>query len=78
MPEFIVSYRLKSVNSANGTVVGHRTEDKILSSDTDDLNEVFTDLFYLHRYEGLTGLEILEIRNAQRNRAVEVAEVEVN
>ena len=34
-------------------------------SETNDLNEVFTDLFGLHRFEGLIGLEILSIESCQ-------------
>jgi hypothetical protein len=30
-------------------------------SETNDLNEVFTDLFGLHRNEGIIGLEILSV-----------------
>ena len=30
-------------------------------SETNDLNEVFTDLFDIHRHEGIIGLEILSV-----------------
>ncbi len=36
-----------------------------LKSETNDLNEIFTDLFDLHRNEHLVGLEILSVRESQ-------------
>lgn len=36
-----------------------------LKSETNDLNEVFTDLFTLHRQEGIIGLEILSVETIQ-------------
>jgi hypothetical protein len=33
-------------------------------SETNDLNEIFTDLFGLHRHEGIVGLEILSVEES--------------
>ncbi len=33
-------------------------------SETNDLNEIFTDLFGLHRNEGIVGLEILSVEES--------------
>lgn len=40
-------------------------------SETNDLNEVFTDLFELHRFEGIIGLEILSIEANQAEISIE-------
>jgi hypothetical protein len=40
-------------------------------SETNDLNELFTDLFGLHRYEGIIGLEILSVEEYQQDVSAE-------
>ena len=40
-------------------------------SETNDLNEVFTDLFELHRFEGIIGLEILSIESCLQEISLE-------
>lgn len=37
-----------------------------LKSETNDLNEIFTDLFGLHRNEGIVGIEILSVEESQQ------------
>lgn len=34
---------------------------QVFKSETNDLNELFTDLFGLHRHESIVGLEILSV-----------------
>ncbi|HVD97258.1 MAG TPA: hypothetical protein VNB90_03570 [Cytophagaceae bacterium] len=40
-------------------------------SETNDLNEIFTDLFGLHRHEGIIGLEILSVEESLPEATVE-------
>ncbi len=40
-------------------------------SETNDLNEIFTDLFGLHRNEGIVGLEILSVEESQTEVSTE-------
>jgi hypothetical protein len=40
-------------------------------SETNDLNELFTDLFGLHRQEGIVGLEILSVEPASQDVSIE-------
>ena len=40
-------------------------------SETNDLNELFTDLFGLHRQEGIIGLEILSVEPAPQDVSIE-------
>ncbi len=40
-------------------------------SETNDLNEIFTDLFGLHRQEGIIGLEILSVETEQQELTTE-------
>jgi hypothetical protein len=37
---------------------------QVFKSETNDLNEVFTDLFGLHRHESIVGLEILSVESS--------------
>ena len=40
-------------------------------SETNDLNEIFTDLFELHRNEGIVGLEILSVEESHHDMVPE-------
>ena len=40
-------------------------------SETNDLNEIFTDLFGLHRFENIIGLEILSVETCQQEISLE-------
>lgn len=57
-----VDYRVKTTSSGNGEF-SHEQVGQLHShvSVSDDLGEVFTDLFDLHRNDYLVGLEILSI-----------------
>jgi hypothetical protein len=43
-----------------------------LKSETNDLNEIFTDLFGLHRNEGIIGLEILSVEERSTEQPLEL------
>ena len=60
--KYRISYRLKTRISKEGEAFEIQTRDLEQVTDTEDLNEVFTDIFMIHRYEGLLGLEILEVK----------------
>jgi hypothetical protein len=57
-----VIYRVKTTLIANGEFSQDQMDEKkTLMSVTDDLGEIFTDLFHLHREESMIGLEVLSV-----------------
>ena len=44
---------------------------QVFKSETNDLNEVFTDLFGLHRHENIIGLEILSVESCMPEVSIE-------
>ncbi|MDB5271682.1 MAG: hypothetical protein JWO58_49 [Chitinophagaceae bacterium] len=57
-----VTYKLKTALDAHGEFSHQQFNEELsLISVTDDLGEIFTDLFYLHREDHLMGLEVLSV-----------------
>jgi hypothetical protein len=46
-----------------------------INSDTNDLNEIFTDLFFKHRYDGIVGIEILSVQTMYQPELVLMASI---
>ncbi|HEY8402718.1 MAG TPA: hypothetical protein VIK89_15725 [Cytophagaceae bacterium] len=69
-----VSYLLKTAGQGHGEYHDEK-EVKICTclSESNDLNEIFTDLFDKHRMEGLIGIEILSVQATRQT--VELKEV---
>lgn len=61
LPRFRVEFRVVLALSQSGELVGNSEEVKQCNTSTNDLNEVFTDLFEEYRHKGLLGLEILTV-----------------
>jgi hypothetical protein len=59
---FKVKYSLRTTSLNNGEFEpDHKIEEHLLMSETNDLNEIFTDLFDTHRFDGIVGLVILGV-----------------
>jgi hypothetical protein len=66
---FKVSYSLRTTSTNNGEFTSdHKVEEHSVISETNDLNEIFTDLFDTHRHEGLVGLVILGVEEQAHSR----------
>jgi hypothetical protein len=59
---FKVNYSLRTTAVNNGEFLDdHKIEQYSRLSETNDLNEIFTDLFDTHRFDGIIGLVILGV-----------------
>jgi hypothetical protein len=59
---FRVNYSLRTTAINNGEFLDdHKIEEFSRLSETNDLNEIFTDLFDIHRFDGIIGLVILGV-----------------
>jgi len=57
-----VTYKVKTTLIANGEFSHQQfDEQRTLISVTDDLGEIFTDLYHLHREDSMIGLEVLAV-----------------
>ena len=57
-----VTYRIKTTMIANGEFSHQQfDEQRTIISVTDDLGEIFTDLYHLHREDSMIGLEVLAV-----------------
>ncbi len=57
-----VTYKIKTTMVANGEFSKDQlNETRTLISVTDDLSEIFTDLYHLHREDPMIGLEVLAV-----------------
>lgn len=57
-----VTYKLKTTLVANGEFSHDQLdEQRMLISVTDDLGEIFTDLYHLHREDSMIGLEVVSV-----------------
>jgi hypothetical protein len=57
-----VTYKLKTALHAHGEFSHQQFNEELsMISITDDLGEIFTDLFYLHREDYIVGLEVLSV-----------------
>ena len=59
---FRVNYSLRTTVVNNGEFLDdHKIEEFSRLTETNDLNEIFTDLFDIHRFDGIIGLVILNV-----------------
>ena len=57
-----VTYKIKTTLIANGEFSPNQLDEKrTIISVTDDLGEIFTDLYHLHREDSVIGLEVLAV-----------------
>lgn len=57
-----VTYKIKTTLIANGEFSHDQVAEKrTLMSVTDDLGEIFTDLYHLHREDSVIGLEVVSV-----------------
>ncbi len=57
-----VTYNVRTTSVANGEFSRVQVaEERSLWSVTNELGEIFTDLFYLHREDSVIGLEVLSV-----------------
>jgi hypothetical protein len=58
-----VTYKIKTTLIANGEFSSNQLdEQRTIISVTDDLGEIFTDLYHLHREDSVIGLEVLSVK----------------
>jgi hypothetical protein len=63
---FKIDYSLKTTSTNNGEFVREQKVNQFsIYTETNDLNEIFTDLFDLHRYDGIIGIEIIGVEEQQ-------------
>ena len=71
---FKVEYLLKTTAINNGEFLIDQKEDIFyIYIETNNLNEIFTDLFDLHRHDGIIGIEILSVE--EQNQSKELREI---
>ncbi|MDB5258791.1 MAG: hypothetical protein JWM14_3486 [Chitinophagaceae bacterium] len=57
-----VTYKIKTTMIANGEFSNNQLDERrTMISVTDDLGEIFTDLYHLHREDSMIGLEVLSV-----------------
>lgn len=58
-----VTYKIKTTLIANGEFSSDQLDEKkTMMSITNDLGEIFTDLYHLHREDSVIGLEVLSVK----------------
>ncbi|MBC7488417.1 MAG: hypothetical protein H7282_16890 [Cytophagaceae bacterium] len=68
-----VTYRVKTTMIANGEFSHQQfDEQRTIISVTDDLGEIFTDLYHLHRDDSMIGLEVLAIEMWEESTIAEL------
>ena len=73
---FKVDYLLKTTFINNGEFLIDQKEMLLsLYVETNNLNEIFTDLFDLHRHDGIIGIEILSVE--EQSESKELSEIPV-
>jgi hypothetical protein len=64
---YSITYTVKKLNSQNGEFTDEiQTEICRHESETNEIRNIFTDLFFLHRGEQLTGLEIISVEKKEK------------
>ena len=62
-PRYSVEYLVKTTRNKNGEFYNEQeAKQYAIDSVSDDLNEIFTDLFYIHRFDSIVGIEILGVQ----------------
>lgn len=68
-----VTYRVKTTMISNGEFSHQQfDEQRTIMSVTDDLGEIFTDLYHLHREESMIGLEVLSVEMWEESTIAEL------
>lgn len=68
-----VTYKVKTTMIANGEFSHQQfDEQRTIISVTDDLGEIFTDLYHLHREESMIGLEVLAVEMWEESTIAEL------
>ncbi len=68
-----VTYKVKTTLVANGEFSHDQLDEKrTLISVTDDLGEIFTDLYHLHREDSVIGLEVLSVEVGEESSIKEL------
>jgi hypothetical protein len=68
-----VTYQVKTTAIANGEFSTDQLDEKrTMMSVTDDLGEIFTDLYHVHREDSMIGMEVLSVEALQPSTRVEL------